>query len=253
MLSIILILIFSGIILTLYLKPQKITPKNQNNDEKVKKLWSIAQTSMREKKTVRAEKALLTILKIDEKNAAAYNRLGILYAKNQKWEESIECFEIAQSIDNNPSSLHNMGLIYLEIKAYEKAVIAFTQALKLEGGIPARHLALAKAEEKLGHYKIAIENLEQAFELDRSVSTLRQILSIYETLKDEEQITHTTARIESELATKNIAKTKPKISTSKPVISPKITKPRRSDSVALVPKAPKKKPTFSKNLRRRIQ
>ena len=33
---------------------------------------------MRENRFLRAEKALLTILKIDEKNAAAYNRLGIL-------------------------------------------------------------------------------------------------------------------------------------------------------------------------------
>jgi len=31
---------------------------------------------MRENRFLRAEKALLTILKIDERNAAAYNRLG---------------------------------------------------------------------------------------------------------------------------------------------------------------------------------
>ena len=67
------------------------------------------------------KKALLTILKFDEKNAAAYNRLGILYAKEQKFDEAIECFEIAQSLDNNPSSLHNVGLIYLETGAYEKS------------------------------------------------------------------------------------------------------------------------------------
>ena len=51
---------------------------------------------MRERKPLRAEKALLAILKIDEKNAAAYNRLGILYAKGQKFDEAIECFEKAR-------------------------------------------------------------------------------------------------------------------------------------------------------------
>ena len=35
------------------------------------KLWDIAHQGMRENKLLRAEKALLTILKIDEKNAAA--------------------------------------------------------------------------------------------------------------------------------------------------------------------------------------
>lgn len=48
------------------------------------RLWDIAHQGMRENKLLRAEKALLTILKIDEKNAAAYNRLGILYAKQKK-------------------------------------------------------------------------------------------------------------------------------------------------------------------------
>ncbi len=47
----------------------------------------------------RPEKALLTILKIDEKNAAAYNRLGILYAKQKEFRDAIDCFEIASSIE----------------------------------------------------------------------------------------------------------------------------------------------------------
>lgn len=173
---------------------------SQKYNAQMKKLWTIAQSSMRERKPLRAEKALLTILKFDEKNAAAYNRLGILYAKSQKFDEAIECFEIAQSLDNNPSSLHNAGLIYLETGAYEKAAMAFQQALELEGGLPARYIALSKAQEKLGQNKQAIESLESAYELDRSTSTLRQILAIYEAAEDAEAIAATTARIEAQIA-----------------------------------------------------
>ena len=61
------------------------------------KLWEIAQQSLRDRKYLRAEKALLTILRVDERNATAYNRLGILYAKQQEYKDAIECFEIAQS------------------------------------------------------------------------------------------------------------------------------------------------------------
>ena len=154
----------------------------------------------------RAEKALLTILKFDEKNAAAYNRLGILYAKSQKYDEAVECFEIAQSLDNNPASIHNVGLIYLEIGEYEKASMAFSQAIDLEGDVPARHIALAKAEEKLGNYKKAIESLENAYELDPNVSVLRQILAIYETTNDAEAANATTARIEAQITRDNLAK-----------------------------------------------
>lgn len=169
-------------------------------DSQMKKLWTIAQDSMKARKPMRAEKALLTILKFDEKNAAAYNRLGILYAKGEKFDEAIECFEIAQSLDNNASSLHNAGLIYLETGAYEKAEMAFKQALELEGDVPARFMALAKAEEKLGNRKAAIEALEAAYDLDHTTSTLRQILALYESAGDTEQIAATTARIEAQIA-----------------------------------------------------
>ncbi len=169
-------------------------------DMQMKKLWNAAQTSMRDHKPLRAEKALLTILKFDEKNAAAYNRLGILYAKEQKFSEAIECFEIAQSLDNNPSSLHNVGLIYLETGAFEKATMAFEQAIELEGNVPARFIALAKARERLGQTKGAVEALENAYALDHSVNTLRQILALYETTGDTEALASITARIETQIA-----------------------------------------------------
>lgn len=189
-------------------KEKKAEEKSPKYTAQMKKLWQIAQTAMKERKPFRAEKALLTILKFDEKNAAAYNRLGILYAKGQKYDEAVECFEIAQSLDNNPASIHNAGLIYLETGSYEKAAMAFCQAISLEGDVPSRYIALAKAEEKLGRTKKAIEALESAYELDPKVATLRQILAIYEAAEDMEAATATTARIEAQIAKDNVAKSK---------------------------------------------
>ncbi|MBQ6605508.1 tetratricopeptide repeat protein [Candidatus Saccharibacteria bacterium] len=204
MLGIVLIFLFTCFLIFGYpilaARKKVETSKSPRYNAQMKKLWSIAQDSMRERKPLRAEKALLTILKFDEKNAAAYNRLGILYAKEQKFDEAIECFEIAQSLDNNPSSLHNAGLIYLETGAYEKAAMAFEQALELEGGIPARFIALAKAYEKLGNRKGSIDALEAAYELDNSTTTLRQILALHEASGDTEKIAETTARIEEQLS-----------------------------------------------------
>lgn len=189
-------------------KPKKTQQNSTKYAAQMKKLWQIAQTAMKERKPFRAEKALLTILKFDEKNAAAYNRLGILYAKSEKYDEAVECFEIAQSLDNNPASIHNAGLIYLETGAYEKAGIAFRQAIALEGDVPARYIALAKAEEKMGRNKKAVDALESAFELDPKVSTLRQILAIYEKVGDTEAVTATSARIEEQITKETIAKQK---------------------------------------------
>ena len=197
---------------------KKKDEKDQMSDKtamQVKKLWQIAQSSMRERKPLRAEKALLAILHVDEKNAAAYNRLGILYAKSQKYAEAIECFEIAQSLDNNASSLHNVGLIYLETGEYEKAAMAFRQALELESDMPSRYIALSKAEEKLGHTKKAIKALENAYELDPKVSTLRLILAIYEDNGDEEAVTATAARIEEQIVRDNESKRRKSLSNAR--------------------------------------
>ena len=209
MIAVFLILIFViylAFFFPLEPRQKKVEEKSPKYTAQMKKLWQIAQVSMKERKPFRAEKALLTILKFDEKNAAAYNRLGILYAKEQKFDEAVECFEIAQSLDNNPASIHNVGLIYLETGAYEKAEMAFLQAIKLEGDVPARYIALAKAEEQLGSNKKAIEALENAYELDPKVSTLRQILAIYENAGDTEAATATAARIEARIVKETEAK-----------------------------------------------
>jgi superkiller protein 3 len=148
--------------------------------DKLNQLWTIAQDSIQTNKYLRAEKALLTILRIDERNASAYNRLGILYAKQHSLNDAIECFEIAQSLEPSASSLHNVGLIYLETQSYEKAALAFEQALAIDSGLASRHIAYAKVQEKLGHQKKMIEALEKAVELDPIPQTLNILADAYE-------------------------------------------------------------------------
>jgi tetratricopeptide (TPR) repeat protein len=148
--------------------------------DRMGKLWDIAHQGMRENRFLRAEKALLTILKIDEKNAAAYNRLGILYAKQKEYRDAIDCFEIASSIEATPSSLHNLGLIYYETENYEKAGIAFEAALNLEESLAARHVAYAKVNEKLGNEKLMFESLKRAVELEPNKETYTLLKHAYE-------------------------------------------------------------------------
>ncbi len=148
--------------------------------DRMEKLWGIAQDALREKKYLRAEKALLTILRVDERNATAYNRLGILYAKQQAFKDAIECFEIAQSLEPSASSLHNVGLIYYETGDYIKAGLAFEQALEMENDLSARHIAYAKVQEKLGNEKKMIESLERAVEIDPIPQTLNILADAYE-------------------------------------------------------------------------
>jgi tetratricopeptide (TPR) repeat protein len=161
-------------------KDTELSEVSQRISDRMSKLWDIAHQGMRENRFLRAEKALLTILKIDQKNAAAYNRLGILYAKQKEYKDAIDCFEIASSIDPSASSLHNLGLIYYETENYEKAGLAFEQALKLEDNLAARHIAYAKVQEKLGNDKLMIIQLEKASNLEPNPETFNLLIRAYE-------------------------------------------------------------------------
>ena len=144
------------------------------------RLWEVAHESIREKKYLRAEKALLTILRVDERNATAYNRLGILYAKQHAYQDAIECFEIAQSLEPSASSLHNVGLIYYETGKYDKAGLAFEQAIAMQGDLAARYVAYAKVQEKLNNNKKMILALEKAVELEPNPQSLTILADAYD-------------------------------------------------------------------------
>lgn len=162
------------------IREEDLSPLPRKLSDKLGKLWTIAHQGMKDNRMVRAEKALLTILKIDKRNAAAYNRLGILYAKQKEYKDAIDCFEIASSIENSASSLHNLGLIYYETENYDKAATAFEHALKLEDSLAARHIAYAKVQEKLGHDKLMFHELKKAVELEPSKESLTLLMKAYQ-------------------------------------------------------------------------
>jgi tetratricopeptide (TPR) repeat protein len=180
MYELLIIAAFGGLgIASTRLRGEEINDISRKVGDRMGKLWDIAHQGMRENRFLRAEKALLTILKIDEKNAAAYNRLGILYAKQKEYRDAIDCFEIASSIEATPSSLHNLGLIYYETENYEKAGIAFEAALNLEESLAARHVAYAKVNEKLGNEKLMFQALERAVQLEPNKETYTLLHDAY--------------------------------------------------------------------------
>lgn len=178
----------------------KMKKQPEIDDEKeanrAQKLWRVAQVAMVKKKYIPAERALLAILKIDHKNAAAYNRLGILYAKQQKYSDAIECFEIASSIEQRASSLHNLGLIYMETEQLDKAARAFEKALELEP-LAARYIAYAKVQKSQSKMKEVIQALEKACELEPNPQTLNLLMEAYESTGETQKIAEVKKQLET--------------------------------------------------------
>ena len=195
----VLILIIALSIYIFWKKPDEVLKNTlpDNLSAKIDKLWRVAQEAIIDRKYLRAEKVLLTILRFDERNATAYNRLGIIYAGQKQFDDAIECFEIAQSLESSASSLHNVGLIYLETENYQKAALAFEQALEIEDNIPTRYIAYARALEKLGKDKLAISALEKAAELDERPQILRSLGALYLKVEDLEKAKEIKDKLES--------------------------------------------------------
>jgi len=147
--------------------------------EQLDKLWVMSRDSIKNKHYLRAEKILLTMLQVDNKNSAAYNRLGLLYAKEREFRDAIECFEIAQSLDPSASNLHNVGMLYFEMGDYERASQALEQALEVEDDVATRHIAYAKVQEKLGEHNKVISHLEKAALLAPSKQIIDVLIATY--------------------------------------------------------------------------
>ncbi len=180
---IVLILILLASLTSYYLiveTEREMVPMSQKVGVRLERLWKVAQIGMSEKKYLRAEKALLTILKLDQKNAAAYNRLGILYSRQKEYKDAIECFEIASSIRPSASSLHNLGLIYFETENYQKAAQAFEASIRLEEDVATRHIAYAKVQEQLDNKDQVIGSLTRAIELEPRAQTYKLLADAYQ-------------------------------------------------------------------------
>lgn len=147
--------------------------------DRLQRLWDDAFQSLKENKFLRAERALLTILRFDERNAGAYNRLGILYAKQRSFDHAIECFEIAHSLEPNASTLHNLGLVYMEVGELQKAAHTMEAAMEEEEEVPIRYIAYAKVQEKLGNEKRMVEALEHAAKLQPNRQTYTLVVDAY--------------------------------------------------------------------------
>lgn len=209
MYTLLLLAAFGALTIWIFFRDTSETPVEQlptRISERLDKLWQIAQEGLRDKKYLSAEKALLTILRVDERNAAAYNRLGILYAKQRAFNDAIECFEIAQSLEPSASSLHNVGLIYYETGQYEKAAIAFEQAIEMESGLAARYIAYAKVQEKMGDHKKMVGALEKAVELEPNTQALRILADAYERVGEMELAETIRKKIEKIIVPQNAPK-----------------------------------------------
>jgi tetratricopeptide (TPR) repeat protein len=131
-----------------------------------------------EKKWLAAEKAYLSVLKVDHKNITAYSHLGIIYSTQKNMPDAIECFEIVARLSPSGASFQNLGLAFYDNKNYVKSIAAFEKAVMFEP-TSQRYVGLSKSWRKLMNAPKEITSLEKAAELDPSAKVLELLAEAY--------------------------------------------------------------------------
>ncbi|MBI4101266.1 tetratricopeptide repeat protein [Candidatus Microgenomates bacterium] len=161
---------------------QKEDISSPKTSARLNRLWEYVNKAFQSRRWRASERALLAILRIDHKNTAAYNRLGMLYAKQSNFDDAIDCFSIASSLTPTLATLYNLGLVQYEKGNFKEAANALERVIDLEPNVK-RYIAYAKALHKLESDKKVAEVLEKVVELEPTAVHYDMLAQVYENIK----------------------------------------------------------------------
>jgi tetratricopeptide (TPR) repeat protein len=154
-----------------------LAPKRPN--PRLIQLTAFADRLFTERKWLAAEKAYLSVLKLDHKNVTAYVHLGIIYSTQKNLPDAIECFTIASRLHPSAGSFQNLALAFYDNRNYIKSIAAYEKSVMFEP-TAARYVGLGLAQLKLHNPAAAVTAFEQAVALEPTARILQRLASAYE-------------------------------------------------------------------------
>ena len=152
-----------------------------------------------------SESAKKKNIEIDPKNATHHFNLGNLYAKIDRIENAISCYENSLNLDPmNADAANSLGVISMRTEDYAKAEIWFRRAASNRSAFYAAHSNLGNLYLKQMRYSDAIECYVRALELSPKSAEIRNNLGTC--LKNRGRL------IEAEIQYKTAIKINPKLS-----------------------------------------
>ena len=121
-------------------------------------------------------------IRLDPKNAEAYNNRALTYNRKGELDKAITDFNDAIKIKpNTPRLYNNRGLAYAKKGNFDKAISDFTEAIKLDSRHIESYGARAYAYSLKGEYKPAISDAEMFLKIapptHEGIARMRQMLS----------------------------------------------------------------------------
>lgn len=130
---------------------------------------------------------------IHEKNdfREAYLNLGSLYARLEKYTESMKCYERAVALGEDYLVYFNIGSIYYKMGEYKKAIIHLDKSRRLDGSFVSTSLVMGLSFSRLKNTKAAEGCFKNVLSLnpDNSVALVALAILYFETGRFESALT----------------------------------------------------------------
>ena len=118
-----------------------------------------------------AKDAYLRAIDADPDSSAAYNGLGLAYARLKQYQEAVDAYQKALKQDPDSAwTLSNLGLAYIEMKRYREAIDALRQAVKAMPDLSVAQFNLGIAYTKMERYREAAASYKEAIRLNPSMA-----------------------------------------------------------------------------------
>jgi tetratricopeptide (TPR) repeat protein len=145
---------------------------------------------IREGKLDLAEQRLQLILSHKPHSASALNLLGIVYLRQQRYNEAEEPLRAAIAADPGLiDALRNLGEVYIAEDKKKDAEAAYAQAVKIFLADPKSNLALAKLYQESGQFQLSLDAASRIEPAQRTPSLLPILAADYVGLNQPEKAT----------------------------------------------------------------
>lgn len=143
--------------------------------------FAIAQVYDRQERTGEAARALKEAIRIDPAYSEAYNYLGTIHTKEQRYEEALEVFRKAleNPLFSTPQLTHyNTGLAYQAMGRPDDAIRKFQQSTRIDPSFMPGYLAWGQLATRQGRHKDAVDAYRGAISLQPDALDVRMDLAI---------------------------------------------------------------------------
>ena len=106
------------------------------------------------------------IIQVTQNNYIAYNNLGAAYNGMGRYQDAIECYKQATTINTNfADAFVGLGVTYGKLGRWQNEVEAYKQAIELKPGYAEAYYDLGAAYKDLGRHEDALEAYKQAIKI----------------------------------------------------------------------------------------